>query len=219
MIHEFRWFLRTSMRSRATRDGIGYPKLETRWVFTPLGYGFGSIFIPMSLLMGINLYPVGLWVRFVPIVPKPVNPWVFETRPNLSHIVILFYKRTTNLLFLIPYKRTSSFGSPCNLPPHFAASLTTSPQPPSPCRLHHASITVELATGPRVLKISQPSTCHEPTRNRRRSNRGRHPRLHYFLFLSQNIRRALYAHVHRYSGIERIKCISWSLSQWWLCLI
>jgi hypothetical protein len=45
------------------RDGNGYPKPETRWVFTLLGYGFGSIFIPMGLLMGINLYPAGLWVR------------------------------------------------------------------------------------------------------------------------------------------------------------
>ena len=42
------------------RDGNGYPKPETRWVFTPLGYGFESIFIPMGLLMGINLYPAGL---------------------------------------------------------------------------------------------------------------------------------------------------------------
>jgi hypothetical protein len=46
-----------------SRDGNGYPKPETRWVFTPLGYGFRSIFIPTGLLMGINLYPAGLWVR------------------------------------------------------------------------------------------------------------------------------------------------------------
>jgi hypothetical protein len=45
------------------RDGNGYPKPETRWVFTLLGYGFGSILIPMGLLMGINLYPAGLWVQ------------------------------------------------------------------------------------------------------------------------------------------------------------
>jgi hypothetical protein len=43
------------------RDGNGYPKPETRWFFTPLGYGFGSIFIPMGLLMGINLHPASLW--------------------------------------------------------------------------------------------------------------------------------------------------------------
>jgi hypothetical protein len=45
------------------RDVNGYSKPETRWVFTPFGYGFGSNFIPMSLLMGINLYPASLWVR------------------------------------------------------------------------------------------------------------------------------------------------------------
>jgi hypothetical protein len=44
------------------RDGNGYPKPETRWVFTLLGYEFVSIFIPMGLLIGINLYPAGLWV-------------------------------------------------------------------------------------------------------------------------------------------------------------
>jgi hypothetical protein len=43
--------------------GTRNPKPETRWVFTPLGYGFGSIFIPMGLLMGINVYPTGSWVR------------------------------------------------------------------------------------------------------------------------------------------------------------
>ena len=34
------------------RDGNGYPKPETRWVFAPLGYGFGSTFRPVGLLMG-----------------------------------------------------------------------------------------------------------------------------------------------------------------------
>jgi hypothetical protein len=36
---------------------------EISCVFIPLGYKFGSTFIPMSLLMDINLYPTGLWVR------------------------------------------------------------------------------------------------------------------------------------------------------------
>jgi hypothetical protein len=48
------------IESVAARDGNGYPKLETRWVFTALGYGFRLIFIPMGLLTGINLYPTGL---------------------------------------------------------------------------------------------------------------------------------------------------------------
>jgi hypothetical protein len=42
-----------------TRYGNGYPKSETRWIFILLGYGFGSIFIPMSSLMDINVYPTG----------------------------------------------------------------------------------------------------------------------------------------------------------------
>jgi hypothetical protein len=54
---------RAAKRPIPVRDGNGYPKPETRWVFTPLGYGFGSIFIPMGLLMGINVYPMGSWVR------------------------------------------------------------------------------------------------------------------------------------------------------------
>jgi hypothetical protein len=37
--------------NQGTRTGNGYPKPETRWVFTPLGYGFRSIFILMGLLM------------------------------------------------------------------------------------------------------------------------------------------------------------------------
>jgi hypothetical protein len=41
------------------RDGNGYPLPETRWVFALLGYGFGSISVPMSLLMGSNGNPTG----------------------------------------------------------------------------------------------------------------------------------------------------------------
>jgi hypothetical protein len=55
-------YTRRGARDRP-KDGNGYPKPKTRWVFTPLGYGFGSIFIPMDLLMGINVYPTGSWVR------------------------------------------------------------------------------------------------------------------------------------------------------------
>ena len=43
------------------RDGNGYPLPETRWVFALLGYGFGSIFVPMGLLMGSNGNPTGTW--------------------------------------------------------------------------------------------------------------------------------------------------------------
>jgi hypothetical protein len=66
------------------RDGNGYPKPETRWVFTPLGYGFGPIFIPMSLLMGINLYPAGLWVRVCSYSTQTREPVGFlnPTKPS-----------------------------------------------------------------------------------------------------------------------------------------
>jgi hypothetical protein len=43
------------------RDGNGYPLPETRWVFALLGYGFGSISLPMGLLMGSNRNPTGTW--------------------------------------------------------------------------------------------------------------------------------------------------------------
>jgi hypothetical protein len=48
--------------------------------------------------------------------------------------------------------------------------------PPSPCRLRHASIDVELATSPSTLKILQPLSRHEPNRNHGPSKQGRHPR-------------------------------------------
>ena len=58
----------------ACRDDNG---TQTRWVFTPLGYGFGSTFRSMDLLMGTKLYEYG----FVPTIPEPVNPWVFKPDP------------------------------------------------------------------------------------------------------------------------------------------
>jgi hypothetical protein len=50
-----------------------------------------------------------------------------------------------------PSPRLRSSGSPRNLPPHFVALPVTSLRPPSPRRLQHASITMELATGPNAL--------------------------------------------------------------------
>jgi hypothetical protein len=75
----------------ATRDGNGYPKPETRWVFTPLGYGFGSIFIPMGLLMGINVYPAGSWVRVCSYSTQTREPVGFlnPTKPNAYYHFIL----------------------------------------------------------------------------------------------------------------------------------
>jgi hypothetical protein len=73
-------------------------------VYTSLGYGFESIFIPMDLLMSIIYIRRVHGYGFVSTVPKPVNPWVFQTQQNLLHIVILFYKLITNLLspYLLP---------------------------------------------------------------------------------------------------------------------
>jgi hypothetical protein len=77
--------------SYMTRDGNGYPKPETRWVFTPLGYGFGSIFKPMGLLMGINLYPTGLWVRVCSYSTQTREPVGFlnPTKPSVyCHFIL-----------------------------------------------------------------------------------------------------------------------------------
>jgi hypothetical protein len=71
--------------------GIRNPKPETRWVFTPLGYGFGSIFIPMGLLMGINLYPSGLWVRVCSYSTQTREPVGFlnPTKPSVyCHFIL-----------------------------------------------------------------------------------------------------------------------------------
>jgi hypothetical protein len=67
-----------------SRDGNGYPKSKTRWVFTLLRYEFGSIFITMGFLMGINLYPTGLWVRVCSYSTQTREPVGFlnPTKPS-----------------------------------------------------------------------------------------------------------------------------------------
>jgi hypothetical protein len=42
-----------------TRDGNGYPRPDTRWIFTPLGYVCGLNILPVGLLLGKNLHPMG----------------------------------------------------------------------------------------------------------------------------------------------------------------
>jgi hypothetical protein len=42
-----------------SRDGNGYPRPDTRWVFTPLGYISGQNILPVGLLLGKNLHPMG----------------------------------------------------------------------------------------------------------------------------------------------------------------
>jgi hypothetical protein len=46
-------------RGVAARDGNGYPRPDTRWVFTPLGYVCGLNILPVGMLLGKNLHPMG----------------------------------------------------------------------------------------------------------------------------------------------------------------
>jgi hypothetical protein len=41
------------------RDDNGYPRADTRWVFTPLGYVCELNILPVGLLLGKNLHPMG----------------------------------------------------------------------------------------------------------------------------------------------------------------
>jgi hypothetical protein len=41
------------------RDDDGYPRPNTQWVFTPLGYVCGLNILPVGLLLGKNLHPMG----------------------------------------------------------------------------------------------------------------------------------------------------------------
>jgi hypothetical protein len=66
------------------RDGNGYPLPETRWVFAILGYGFGSISVPMGLLMGSNGNPTGTWAWVCSSTTIPANPWGFKTRLKIN---------------------------------------------------------------------------------------------------------------------------------------
>jgi hypothetical protein len=42
-----------------SRDGNGYPRPDTRWVFTPLVYVCGLNILPVGTLLGKNLHPMG----------------------------------------------------------------------------------------------------------------------------------------------------------------
>jgi hypothetical protein len=44
----------TSLIMHGARDGNGYPRPDTRWVFTLLGYIYGLNVLPMGLLLGKN---------------------------------------------------------------------------------------------------------------------------------------------------------------------
>jgi hypothetical protein len=50
---------KNAILSPQPRDGNGYPRPDTRWVFTPLGYVCGLNILPVGLLLGKNLHPMG----------------------------------------------------------------------------------------------------------------------------------------------------------------
>jgi hypothetical protein len=64
-----KWIVMAKWLASGRIFGVGIPLLQSGFLrdgngfFTTLGYEFGSIFILMGLLMGINLYQTGLWVR------------------------------------------------------------------------------------------------------------------------------------------------------------
>jgi hypothetical protein len=63
---------------------MGIPNSKLDGVFTLLGYGFKSIFISMDLLININLYPTGLWVRvcsYSTQIREPVS-FLNPTKPS-----------------------------------------------------------------------------------------------------------------------------------------
>ena len=82
------------------RDGNGYPKSETRRIFAPLGYGFGSTFRPVSLLMGTKSYPLGLWAWVCYYNTQIREPMGFLNPIQHREIVILFCEIITNLTSL-----------------------------------------------------------------------------------------------------------------------
>jgi hypothetical protein len=49
----------TPWEAWVSRDGNGYPRPDTRWVFTPLRYVCGLNILPVGLLLGKNLHPMG----------------------------------------------------------------------------------------------------------------------------------------------------------------
>ena len=73
---------------------------ETRWVFAPLGYGFGSTFRSVGLLMGTKSYPLGLWARICSYNTRTREPMGFLNPIQHRAIVILFCEIITNLTSL-----------------------------------------------------------------------------------------------------------------------
>jgi hypothetical protein len=67
-----------------SRDGNGYPKPEYPTGFTRYEGGYGMISLPVVMLMGKNLYPLGRRVRVRVGTTHTVYPWVKYTRINTT---------------------------------------------------------------------------------------------------------------------------------------
>jgi hypothetical protein len=60
---------------------------ETQRIFTLLGHGYGSISLPVDMLVGKKLDTVGLWVWVGDVVPNPqthgfLNPLFHNRREH-----------------------------------------------------------------------------------------------------------------------------------------
>jgi hypothetical protein len=66
----------TGLGSDQTRDDNGYPRPNTRWIFTSLGYIYGLNILPVGLFLSKNLHPMGKWVLEHSPSSIPINPWV-----------------------------------------------------------------------------------------------------------------------------------------------
>jgi len=87
-----------------SKDGNGYPKPETRRVFTLLGHRHGLIFVPMGLLMGKKLDPAGLraWVwKHITRTRKPMG-FLNPVQPS----TFLFYFTNYNVFCVSPLLST-----------------------------------------------------------------------------------------------------------------
>jgi hypothetical protein len=67
--------------NQCNRDGNGYPLPEIRWVFALLGYVFGSISLPMGLLMGSNGNLTGMWSWVCSSTTHTRKPMGFKNPP------------------------------------------------------------------------------------------------------------------------------------------
>ena len=84
----------------ACRDDNG---TQTRWVFTPLEYGFESTFRSVDLLMDTKSYLLGLWTRVCSYDTQTRKPIGFLNLIQPSTIVIFIYDFSINLISVLSH--------------------------------------------------------------------------------------------------------------------